>query len=88
MKLIIILLYNVGIGMLIARLWHNRTRKGEQSQYKLARRILFCMVLFLGGISYLLQMIFVVDGDYALAICMEIITGFSLYAARFFIPKS
>lgn len=80
MQFIIVLLYNVIIGIMIKKI----LQKKKKSEY-INAKILLWIVTALGMCSYMLQIVLCFKHKFSLAICMDMIVLFVLIAVNSFV---
>lgn len=82
MRIAILLIYNMILGVLLGDIV--RAFKCGEKGYKVIgfRRFVEYGLLFLSSISYLVQVWLVIEGNYKLAISMDLICLFAMFALR------
>lgn len=86
MRLAIILVYNLIVGFLICKMSNNCKSSDIDPQNRLWVKTLKIVLVLLSVICYILQIILVVEGTYKMAIALDIIIIFSLFALVYLKP--
>lgn len=80
MVLAIILVYNLIIGCLTQKLVQGFKSPNKSAEKRVWANILKIVLLLLSIACYVLQIILVVDGEYKMALSLDIIAFFSMFA--------
>lgn len=86
MELAIILVYNLIIGFLAYKVVNHCKSKNIDSKKRIWAKALKIAVILLSIACYVMQIILVVDGEYKMALALDIIAIFSMFAFVYLKP--